>query len=63
MTAFIFDIVGADKADRLVKNGIKWEEEMRRVSVMNKGETMKRKMDTIKKTLVQKKNEEVKGKV
>ena len=62
MTSFIIDIIGAEEAERLGKNSIKWERKTRRVSVLRQGETMKGKMDTMKKTLVQKRKEEVMGK-
>ena len=46
----------------MVKNSIKWEGKRRRVLVLRKGEMIKGKTHTIKKTLVQKRKEEVKGK-
>ena len=60
MTGFIFDVVGAAKAERLVKEGIRWEGKIRRVSVLRKGESRKPKATTIlsKKTLVQMKGKE-----
>ena len=59
---FIFDVVSTEEAERLVKNGIKWEGKTRRVSVLRKGEMMKRKMDKKRKTLVQKRKQETKRK-
>ena len=58
---YIFDVVGAAEAERLVKNGIKWEGKTRRVLVFRKGEMVKGKMDTVNKTLVQRRKKEIKG--
>ena len=38
MNSFSFDVVGAAEAERLVRNVIKSEGKMRRVSVLRKGE-------------------------
>lgn len=63
VTGFIFDVVGADEAERLVKNALKWEGKMRRLLVLRKSEIRKGKMDIEKKTLVQKKKGEVTEKI
>ena len=58
VTEFIFDVVGAAEAERLVKNGIKWEGKTRRVSVLKKGEEGWQRATTIKKILVQTKRKQ-----
>ena len=57
---FIFDVVSAAEVERLVREVIKWEGKTRRVSVLKKNKTLKRRLSEIKKTLVQKKKEEAK---
>ena len=63
VTGFIFDVIGAAEAERLVKNGIKWEGKTKKVSVLKKGETGRNKAPPPVKTLMQikKKEEAVKG--
>ena len=58
MTGFMFDVVGVAEAERLGKNGIKWEGKIRRVSVLRKGEEGRQRSPSIKKTLVQTKKKE-----
>lgn len=58
VTGFIFDVIEAAEAERLVKNGIKWEGKTRTVSVLRKGEMGKKNMAPLKKTLVQIKKKE-----
>ena len=62
ITDFNFDVIGAAEAERLVKNRIKWKGKTRRVSVLRKGKRMEEKINSMKKTLVQKRKEEFKGK-
>lgn len=62
MTGFIFNVIGTAGAQRLAKEGIRWEGKTRSVLVLLKNETLKRKLNEVKKTLVQKKREEFKGK-
>ena len=57
---FIFDVVRAAEAVRLITNGIKWEGKIRRVSVLRKGESGKQMKSCLAKVLAQKKKEEVK---
>lgn len=52
MTGFIFDVVGATEAERLVKNSIKWEGKIRRVLVLRKGEEGRYRPALLKKVLV-----------
>ena len=49
---FICDVIGAAEAERLVKNGIKWEGKTRRVLVLRKGEDGRQKLPITKKVLV-----------
>lgn len=51
---FIFDVIEAAEAERLVKNGIKWEGRTRKVSVLRKGELRKQSTVPLMKKLVQK---------
>ena len=46
VTGFIFDLIGVAEAERLMKQGIRWEGKARRVSVLRKGETGKPKAET-----------------
>ena len=52
MTSFIFDVVEAAEAERLVNNGIKWKGIMRRVSILRKGEAPRQNMTITKKVWV-----------
>ena len=58
ITGFTCNIVGSVEAERVVKNRIKWEVKIRRLSVVRKGEQGKTKALLHVKVLVQKKNEE-----
>lgn len=58
VTGFIFDVIGAAEAERLLKNGIKWEGKTRKVSVWRKGETGKQNTSSLKKMLLQTKQKE-----
>lgn len=56
----IFDVIGGAEVERLVKNGIKWEGRIRRVSVLREWVSEKKRMTPPKKVLVQKRKEEAK---
>ena len=43
MIGFIFDVIGVAEAERLVKNGIRWEGKTRRVLLLRKGKAEKQK--------------------
>ena len=60
VTEFMFDVIEAAEAERLVKNGIKWEGKTKRVSVLRKGELEKKKTIPPKRVIVQKRREDVK---
>lgn len=59
VTGFIFDIVEAAEAERLVKKEIRWKEKTRRILVLRKGKTWKQKTTSSSKVPVQKRKEKV----